>query len=83
MRTARQAVTLGPRNSLVWNALGVVLDEVGDRAGAAAAFEKALELDPENPAVNLNLASAYARLGDTEKSAAAMERYRQQTAVPR
>jgi Flp pilus assembly protein TadD len=76
-------VTLGPRNSLVHNALGVILDEVGDPAGAAAAFEKALELDPENPAFSLNLASAYARLGEAEKSAAAMERYRQQTAAPR
>ncbi len=83
LEAARQALALGPSNSLVWNALGVVLDEVEDHAGAAAAFEKALELDPENPAFNLNLASAYARLGETEKSALAMERYRQQTAAPR
>ena len=76
-------MTLGPRNSLIYNALGVILDEVGDAAGAAASFEKALELDPENPAFSLNLASAYARLGETEKSAAAMERYQQQMAVPR
>jgi Flp pilus assembly protein TadD len=76
-------VTLGPRNSLVHNALGVILDEVGDHAAAAAAFERAAELDPDNPSFSLNLAGAYDRLGEAEKSAAAMERYRQQTAAPR
>ena len=82
LKVARRAVTLGPGNSLLHNALGVVLSEAGDAHGAVAAFEAAAALDPGNPAYNLNLAAAYERIGALEKSAEAMERYRQQVAAP-
>ena len=76
MIAAQRAITLSPSNALRHNALGVILSETGDEAGAVAAFEKAAELDPENPTYSLNLAGAYDSLGDADKSAAAMERYR-------
>ena len=82
LQAARRAVALGPGNSLLHNALGVILGEAGDARGAVAAFEAAAELDPENPAYSLNLAAAYERIGSVEKSAEAMERYRQQVAAP-
>jgi tetratricopeptide (TPR) repeat protein len=46
---ARQAVALEPsaRNYVL---LGAVLEQVGERGGALAAVERAIELDPEGPA---------------------------------
>jgi tetratricopeptide (TPR) repeat protein len=80
LQAVRRAIALGPDNSHLHNALGVILSEAGDTRGALVAFEAAAELDPENPTYSLNLAGAYDRIGDSEKSAAAMERYRQQIA---
>jgi superkiller protein 3 len=80
LEAIRLAVRLGPRNGLLHNALGVILGESGDQLGAVAAFETAAELDPENPTYSLNLAAAYEKLGEAEKSAEAMKRYREQWA---
>jgi tetratricopeptide (TPR) repeat protein len=57
VRMARKAVDLQPsvRSHLL---LGAVLQENGDRAGAVAAAENALALDPDNP----ELRQAYAAL---------------------
>ena len=47
-----------------------------DPEGGARALEKAPKLDAENPALSLNLAAEYDKLGEAEKSADAMERSR-------
>jgi thiol-disulfide isomerase/thioredoxin len=47
---ARRAVALSKDESAVAEAaLGAALDATGDKAGAAAAWKRAAELDPENP----------------------------------
>ena len=81
LEAIRLAVRLSVRNSLLHNAHGVILGEIGDVSGSIAAFEKAAELDPDNPTYSLNLAVAYERIGQTEKSDEAMERYRQQVSA--
>ncbi|MFQ5789827.1 MAG: tetratricopeptide repeat protein [Acidobacteriota bacterium] len=78
---ARRALSLSPQNALLHNALGVILSDMGDENQALLAFKRAAELDPENPAYTLNLAAAYEKLGQAEKSAGAMERYRRQLAA--
>jgi predicted TPR repeat methyltransferase len=43
-----QTVELVPRFATAWFALGAIRDQLGDREGAVAAFDKAREVDPED-----------------------------------
>jgi predicted TPR repeat methyltransferase len=43
-----QTVELAPAFATAWFALGAIRDQLGDRAGAIAAFAKARECDPED-----------------------------------
>ena len=43
-----QTVALAPRFAAAWFALGAIRDQLGDRAGATAAFEQARDADPED-----------------------------------
>src|SRR5580698_312303 len=43
-----QTVQLAPRFATAWFALGAIRDQIGDRRGAIAAFEKARDADPED-----------------------------------
>jgi superkiller protein 3 len=52
------AAKLQPTEAPVFNALGQVLLEQGDRNGAVAAFEKAVKLAPDDTAFRINLDSA-------------------------
>lgn len=54
-------------------AKAVSLQQAGDTEGAAAAYEQALRLGVESPAVRSNLGAAYARLGRYDE---AIEQYR-------
>lgn len=58
------------------NALGNLLMSVGDPRAAAAAYGDAIRLDVGNPALYLNLAAAYGRLGEAQLEAEAMFEYR-------
>ncbi|MEW6260221.1 MAG: tetratricopeptide repeat protein [Thermodesulfobacteriota bacterium] len=51
----RMAVTLNSGYVEAWNNLGVVLDLTGDRDAARAAFERALSIDPDYEAAQINL----------------------------
>ncbi len=49
-------------------AYGSFLSDLEDEAGAQAQWERALELDPKNPAALNNLAGCYSEGGQTEKA---------------
>jgi arylsulfatase A-like enzyme/tetratricopeptide (TPR) repeat protein len=46
-----RALAGGPRTTMALNGLGLTRLELGDRAGAAAAFHESLRLDPDQPDV--------------------------------
>jgi len=48
-------VLASPRNARAWNNLGYALAAEGDAAGARAAYEKALSIDPASPRARGNL----------------------------
>ena len=50
-----RALAAGPRTTMAWNGLGLTRMELGDRAGAAAAFRESLRLDPKQPDVSRTL----------------------------
>jgi tetratricopeptide (TPR) repeat protein len=51
-----RALAAGQRSSMTLNGLALARLEVGDRAGAAAAFKESLRLDPQQPDVARSLA---------------------------
>ena len=63
-----EAARLAPQIAEAHEALGAVLVEMGKPAEATPAFEAALKLKPGDPAIELNLALAYAKAGEPGKS---------------
>jgi len=57
-------VELNPRAWAAQNNLGLALLHEGEAAAAVSAFEKAIEIFPDDPEVHANLALAYARNGE-------------------
>lgn len=53
----RRAGMIDPDNTAVVNLLGAILRQAGDTAGARAAFERSLELDPDQPSVRESLSA--------------------------
>ena len=53
-----------PRSSLGWIAAGTLREQLTDYAGAAAAYERALEIDPKAPAARYHRAFLRLRDGD-------------------
>jgi predicted TPR repeat methyltransferase len=67
-----QTVELAPGFATAWFALGAIRDQLGDRDGAVAAFEKARDADPEDyHGARLQLA----RLGATDTAPAMTQTY--------
>ncbi|MGD1212882.1 MAG: tetratricopeptide repeat protein [Candidatus Acidiferrales bacterium] len=64
------AARLGPHRAENWAGLGEALDLAGDSAGAARAYERALELFPRSPAINWQFANFLIRAGDATQAAA-------------
>lgn len=62
-----------------WSMLGSILLDSGRADEALECFLKAATLEPSSATVQLNLASAYAALGDAAAEETAMERYRELT----
>jgi tetratricopeptide (TPR) repeat protein len=60
-----------------WSMLGSILLDARRADEAVECFLKAAALEPSSATVQLNLASAYAALGNTAAEEAAMERYRE------
>jgi len=64
------AARLGPHRAENWAGLGEALDLAGDSAGAARAYERALQLFPRSPAINWQYANFLIRAGDATQAAA-------------
>jgi len=60
------AVGRAPDYAEAWNNLGIVRGELGDRDGAVAALQKALEIVPHYADAHFNLADALAVVGDLD-----------------
>ncbi len=60
LRAAHEGLRLAPDDSASWHAVGYVLHSK-DRAGARAAYEQALAIDPTNALSQLNLATVDVR----------------------
>jgi Tfp pilus assembly protein PilF len=68
----RRALSLAPRNAGAWNNLGAVLRvRGGSRANeAVAAFQHALNIDPQNQAARVSLAQQFLAIGSLDQARA-------------
>ena len=57
------AVALNPSDPVAWRLLGGALSALGDRAGARAAFERVVVLEPSRAKNHYNLGLAYLKEG--------------------
>jgi tetratricopeptide (TPR) repeat protein len=57
------AVRLAPEFAPTWGNVGVARRRLGDIPGAFQAYQRALEIEPDNPTILSNLASLYRALG--------------------
>ena len=74
--SVRRALELDAAFPEAWSLLGSLLLDSRRSEEALACFLRAALLEPTSPAIQLNLASAYAALGRTAEEKEAMERYR-------
>ena len=72
-----RAVQLDETFPDAWSLLGSILMDSRDPEQAVECFSRAAALEPKNATTQLNLASAYAALGNTAEEEAAMVRYRE------
>jgi len=63
-REFEEAIRLGPHRAENWAGLAEALDLAGDSAGAARAYQRALELFPLSPDINWEFANFLLRSGD-------------------
>lgn len=66
---AERAVKFAPANFAARGALGRILLDMGDVAGAIRELESAVRLEPNSPPMRFSLASAYSRAGRKEEAA--------------
>ena len=77
---ARRSLELMPGSPDGWILLGSLLADTARPAEAVDCYLKAAALEPSNPTIQLNLASAYHALGNMQEEEKAMSRYRELTA---
>ncbi|GMR23684.1 MAG: hypothetical protein BMS9Abin37_2139 [Acidobacteriota bacterium] len=73
----QRSLELDPGFPDAWSMLGSLLLDSGHAEEGVECFLKASALEPSNETVYLNLASAYAALGNDAEEQAAMDRYRE------
>jgi Flp pilus assembly protein TadD len=72
----RRATTLAPDRANAWNLLGVALERgAGDHTGALAAWQRALELQPDRFDVLFNLATTAADHGEIDIARSSFARF--------
>jgi tetratricopeptide (TPR) repeat protein len=69
------ALRLGKRHARAWNALGVAWMRLGDPAKAIDAWERCLEMNPEQFDALYNVGRVAGQLGDWKKARQALERF--------
>jgi tetratricopeptide (TPR) repeat protein len=74
--SVRRALEINAAFPEAWSLLGTMLLDSRRSEEALDCFLRAALLEPTSPAIQLNLASAYAALGRTVEEKEAMERYR-------
>lgn len=79
--TAARATELAPKDPASWNTLGMVLFARNDRAGALAAYDKALALGPEHVEARIGRASVLVALGRDKDAAADLAQLQQRAVV--
>jgi len=81
-REARAALALNIALPLSWNYLGIALFNQRRTDEAIEAWQRSVELDPDDLDVLFNLASVAARAGRREIARPALERYVKEASVP-
>jgi Flp pilus assembly protein TadD len=66
----KRATALQPKNGDAWALLGSVLKDSGDSSGALRALKRAIELQPDQPSLHIQLATLETLAGDKEAAAA-------------
>ncbi len=75
---ARHALDLDPDRPEAWNQLGVARYQLGDKAAALDAWQRAVEIDPRNLDTLYNLGTRAAELGRREQARQALESFVEQ-----
>lgn len=74
LEEARRALDLDPRYAPTYGFLGLVYNELGDKAQAEDAFRRALAIEPGNPDINNNFGWYLCRSGRQRESIAYFDR---------
>lgn len=81
-REARAAVALSAELPLAWNYLGIALFNQGREAEAIKAWQRSVELDPNDLDVLYNLATVLARFRSPAVARPALERFVREASLP-
>ena len=75
-----KSLALNPRSFLTWNAIGLARSIKGDLQGSAAAYQKALEINPGFTEARNNLGTIYQEMGFADKAEAEFRKALEDTA---
>lgn len=81
-REAREALALNPLLPLAWNYLAIALFNQRQVDEAISAWQRSVELDPDDLDVLFNLATVSARAGHRDVARPALERYVKEASAP-
>ena len=59
----KKAIKLNPNISQAWDGLGYACDKLGDYSGAYEAYQKAVELEPNNERFKTNRDTVKSKIG--------------------
>ena len=65
----RQAATLAPNKSFIWNNMGIVQRRLGNLPLAEVSYRQALQVDPRDLTALTNLAGVYEEMGNVARAA--------------
>ena len=83
LAVARRLANDQPKCALAWYDEGLLEEYRGDAFSALAAYKRAADLAPDDPEVTFALGRAYARIGNLERAAAALQLAARRGAGPR
>ncbi len=77
----RRSIELETDNGISWNVYGVIMMHRDDLDGAEAALQRALDLLPDSPRIELNLARVYERQERYEEALTMVDRVQEQISL--